>query len=242
MIVQKIVQNKNTVVQAVQNCEHRRQWRQGWRPIIGSWTSWRTASASPGRPRSAGPSPVGSKYKKTFVDCRIFMRQAVLRIHDILVWIRILIWIRGSMPLTNGSGSGVDPDPAIFVIDLQDANQKQICLKKFFCLLLFEGTFTSFFKDKMSQKKSQSSRNQDFSCYFCLVIEGSGAGFGSIPLTTGSGARSRRPKTYGSGFGSGSATLEASFKKGVLDASFCLMLDSSFYLLDRRSSDPSGKN
>jgi hypothetical protein len=33
---------------------------------------------------------------------------AVLRIHDILVWIHdILVWIqiRGSMPLTNGSGS-----------------------------------------------------------------------------------------------------------------------------------------
>jgi hypothetical protein len=26
---------------------------------------------------------------------------AVLRIHDILGWIRIRIWIRGSMPLTN---------------------------------------------------------------------------------------------------------------------------------------------
>jgi hypothetical protein len=31
---------------------------------------------------------------------------AVLRIHDILGWIRIRIRIRGSMPLTNGSGSG----------------------------------------------------------------------------------------------------------------------------------------
>jgi hypothetical protein len=31
--------------------------------------------------------------------------QAVLRIHDILLWIRIRI--RGSMPLTNGSGSGL---------------------------------------------------------------------------------------------------------------------------------------
>ncbi len=42
-----------------------------------------------------------------------------------------------------------DPDlnPAIFVIDLQDANEKQIN-KKFFYLFLFEGTFTSFFKDK----------------------------------------------------------------------------------------------
>jgi hypothetical protein len=28
----------------------------------------------------------------------------VLRIHDIYVWVRI--WIRGSMPLTNGSGFG----------------------------------------------------------------------------------------------------------------------------------------
>jgi hypothetical protein len=46
----------------------------------------------------------------------------------------------------------MDPVPAIFVIDLQDANKKQISLKKFFCLLLFEGTFTSFFKDK-SQKE-----------------------------------------------------------------------------------------
>jgi hypothetical protein len=32
-----------------------------------------------------------------------------------------------------------EPDPAIFVIDLQDAN-KNLILKKVFCLLLFEGT------------------------------------------------------------------------------------------------------
>jgi hypothetical protein len=47
-----------------------------------------------------------------------------------------------------------DPDPAIFVIDLQDANKKQI-FEKVFLLIFFEGTFT-FFKDK----KSQNSRNQ----------------------------------------------------------------------------------
>jgi hypothetical protein len=34
-----------------------------------------------------------------------------------------------------------DLDPAILVSDLQDVK------KKFFCLLLFEGTFTSFFKE-----------------------------------------------------------------------------------------------
>jgi hypothetical protein len=32
-----------------------------------------------------------------------------------------------------------DPDPAIFIIDLQDANKKLIFLKLFFCILLFEG-------------------------------------------------------------------------------------------------------
>ena len=44
----------------------------------------------------------------------------VLRIHVILVWIRIWIQIRGSM----------DPDPdadtSIFIIDPQDANKKLI--------------------------------------------------------------------------------------------------------------------
>jgi hypothetical protein len=47
-----------------------------------------------------------------------------------------------------------DADPAIFVIDLQDANKKLFFVLKFFCLLLFEGTFTPFFK-----KKSQSTLN-----------------------------------------------------------------------------------
>jgi hypothetical protein len=40
----------------------------------------------------------------------------------------------------------MDPDPAIFVIDLQDANNKKKFVNNFFCLLLFGGTFTSFFK------------------------------------------------------------------------------------------------
>jgi hypothetical protein len=41
-----------------------------------------------------------------------------------------------------------EPDLAIFFIDIQDANKKLIFKKKFFCLLFFEGTFASFFKDK----------------------------------------------------------------------------------------------
>ncbi len=52
-----------------------------------------------------------------------------------------------------------NPDTAIFVIDLQDANKKQILKKVFFCLLvLFEGTFTSFFifKDKKSKRSPKT--------------------------------------------------------------------------------------
>jgi hypothetical protein len=45
-----------------------------------------------------------------------------------------------------------DPDPSIFSFDLQDGNQKIIFLTKFFCILLFEGTFKSFFKGKKSKR------------------------------------------------------------------------------------------
>ncbi len=55
-------------------------------------------------------------------------------------------------------GPDSDPDPAIFIIDLQEHNKKTNFLKRFFCILLFEGTFLSFFKDKV-KKKSQNSRN-----------------------------------------------------------------------------------
>jgi hypothetical protein len=78
-----------------------------------------------------------------------------------------------------------DPDPAIFVIDLQDANKKKKIFKSFFAYYFLK-VHLHHFKDK----KSQTSRNQGFSYYFCLVIEGSG----SIPLINGSGSGSRRPK------------------------------------------------
>jgi hypothetical protein len=45
-----------------------------------------------------------------------------------------------------------DPDPAMVVIDLQDANKKQ--LEKKVCLFLFEGT--SFFKDKKSKRNHKT--------------------------------------------------------------------------------------
>ncbi len=46
-----------------------------------------------------------------------------------------------------------DPDPAIFVSDLQDG-KKNFLLN--FCFLLFEGTFTSFFKDKKSERSHKT--------------------------------------------------------------------------------------
>ncbi len=87
------------------------------------------------------------------VVCKILMyffgfQCWVGRSHGILMWIRI--WIRGSMPLWL-----MDPDPAIFFIDLQDANKKLI-KKKFFCSFLFEGTFSSFFKDKKSKRRHKA--------------------------------------------------------------------------------------
>jgi hypothetical protein len=60
------------------------------------------------------------------IQIRLRCRRAVLRTHDILVWIRI----RGSMLLTMDSDTDpdpkLDPDFATFLINLQDANKKMI--------------------------------------------------------------------------------------------------------------------
>jgi hypothetical protein len=48
-----------------------------------------------------------------------------------------------------------DPDPSIFITDLQDANKKLI-KKKVFLHILFEGTFTSFFKGKKSKRSHKT--------------------------------------------------------------------------------------
>jgi hypothetical protein len=44
------------------------------------------------------------------------------------------------------------PDPSIFIIDLQNANQKSIFVTKIFYILLFEGILNHFSKVK-SQKE-----------------------------------------------------------------------------------------
>ncbi len=105
----------------------------------------------------------------------------------------------------------LDPDPVRLQIllfssvNFQDAtkyvtfkSQLNISFPKFFCWILSEVTFTSFFK---IIKKSQKSRNQGF-LTFCLMMGPSGSGTRSVPLTNGSG----RPKTYGS-YGTGTPLL-----------------------------------
>jgi hypothetical protein len=57
-----------------------------------------------------------------------------------------------------------DPDPSIFVIDLQDAHKKNE--KKFSCILLFEGTFTSFFKEKKSKRSHKTVKINVFLTIF----------------------------------------------------------------------------
>jgi hypothetical protein len=49
-----------------------------------------------------------------------------------------------------------DLDPAIVVVDLQDGNKKLTETKKFFCVLLFEHTFTSFCLDKKSKRSHKT--------------------------------------------------------------------------------------
>jgi hypothetical protein len=49
-----------------------------------------------------------------------------------------------------------DADPAPSVSDLQDPNKKCKKFSDFFCVLLLETTFTSFFTDKKIIKKSQN--------------------------------------------------------------------------------------
>jgi hypothetical protein len=55
------------------------------------------------------------------------------------------------------------------------SNKKQIFKINFFCILPFDGTFTSFFKEK----KSKRGHKPMVFLLFLLMIEGSG----SIPLT-----------------------------------------------------------
>jgi hypothetical protein len=130
----------------------------------------------------------------------------VLRIRDILGWIRIRI--RGSMPLANGSGSGFGSGFGsgswIRILLFLSLTFKMPAKNKFFNTIFSAYAFLKLYLHHFSkikiQKDSLNSRNQGFSYYFCMMIEGSGSGSragsgsGSIPLTSGSGSGSWRPK------------------------------------------------
>jgi hypothetical protein len=60
-----------------------------------------------------------------------------------------------------------DPDPAIFVIDLQDASKKLIFNTIFFANYFLKKHLHHFSKIK-SQKEPQNSRNKGFSYFFCM--------------------------------------------------------------------------
>ncbi len=82
--------------------------------------------------------------------------------------------------------SGPDPDPGISSLTF-----KMPAKNKFFNTIFSAYYFLlhlHHFSKIKSQKESLNSRNQGFSYFFCMMIEGSG----SIPLTSGSG--SGRPK------------------------------------------------
>ncbi len=126
---------------------------------------------------------LGSLANKSRAD-RGFLRQIsqfspVLRIHDILVWIRI--WIRGSCIWLLDPDQNADPDPAIFVIDLQDAKYLLI-LKKGVLLITFRRCTTSFFKDKKAQRRHKAVGVKVFLTIFAWWY---------IPLTDLSGSGSR---------------------------------------------------
>ncbi len=75
---------------------------------------------------------------------------------------------------SHGAGSAdsclwrVDPDPAIFVIDLQNANKKLIIKKSFLLYVLWRYNYINFQREKV-KKKPKNSRNQGLSYYFFIM-------------------------------------------------------------------------
>ncbi len=122
------------------------------------------------------------------------------------------------MTFWGGSGSG-SADPCLWLMDPDPDSdpdpgsgscyfrhwpsrrqQKSNFLTQFFVAYYFLKLHLHHLSKIKSQKESLNSRNQGFSYYFCMMIEGSGSGSragsgsGSIPLTSGSGSGSGRPK------------------------------------------------
>ncbi len=87
-----------------------------------------------------------------------------IRNFEIRNFVNTLIRIRicGSMPLTNGSGSG----SFYFHHWPSRCQQKKNFFKKLFCIVLFEGTFTSFFKGNKSKRSHKTVEIKVFHTIF----------------------------------------------------------------------------
>jgi hypothetical protein len=70
----------------------------------------------------------------------------------------------------------MDPDPAIFVIYLQDASKNLVFNTIFSAFWHFLKVHLHYFSKINSLRESQNTRIQGFSYYFCMMIEGSGSG------------------------------------------------------------------
>ncbi len=77
------------------------------------------------------------------------------------------------MPLTNGSAFG---SGSCYFLHWPLRRPQKTNKKKFSAYYFLMLHFHHFFQRQKAKKKSQNSRNHGFSCYFCLMIEGSGAG------------------------------------------------------------------
>ncbi len=76
----------------------------------------------------------------------------------------IFSWSIGRISVVDPWHFGTDPDLRILTTDLL-----RIRIRIMQWLTRYQGTFTSVFKDK----KSQNGRNQGFSYFVCLLMEGS---------------------------------------------------------------------
>ncbi len=105
--------------------------RRGW-----PWYRWRDLAATV----CLGPKTTAGKKKAHFP----WLLSLLITVNQCCG--SITFWCRSGSP--DPCLWLMDPDPSIFIIDLQDANKKQIFKKSFslFLHITFESTFTSFFK------------------------------------------------------------------------------------------------
>ncbi len=125
--------------------------------------------------------------------CLLFSDQllAVFRIRDMLA--RIRMRILGSVPLTNRSGCGSGSGFCSFSPMTFKMPTKNIFFANFVCLSFLK-VHLHYLLKIISHKEVTNSWNHGFSEFFYLLMEGSGAGSGSVQINYGSRCGFVRPK------------------------------------------------